>query len=150
MLFIAPPDVIEGIDNSTYNITDTLKLSCTFAGFPLPSIQWFFRKSNNTEFTELHDTDRITIATYDITELEGSSSGMEDIENFLDSQLDEYNPNILHSQLLNVTLYLVISDLERNDEGYYSCAANNSIENFIDATITSDAFVTVQRKSLLY
>ncbi len=100
----------------------------------------------------MHDTDRITIATYDITELEGSGSGLglEDIENFLDSQLDGYDRDFLHSQLLTTTLYLVISDLVRKDEGYYSCSANNDIENFIDATTTSDAFVTVQRKSLLY
>ena len=93
----------------------------------------------------LADSDRIRITDYDTTET-GSGSGDNVFVLDLKNEISDYNQDSLQLELLNATSYLTVYNLLQSDEGYYSCSADNGVDNFINSTKTSEAFVTVQSK----
>lgn len=149
---IAPADIVSGFNTTTYNASDTLKLSCAFTGLPIPVIEWLYWPNTHTEPIRLINENRTFIASYDITIFDGSGSGLDLDMSIFDQEEGfdlnrEIENNSLHLQLLNDASYLVIEDLVHSDEGYYSCSAANGIDNHINAVNSTEAFVTVQSMS---
>ena len=94
---------------------------------------------------------RTHIASYDITETGsgfGSGIGAKFIQPAEKRQvLDEGE---IQSTLLSAQSYLVIFDLVLEDEGYYTCMAENGIENHIDSVGNVESFITVQSKEVIF
>lgn len=110
----------------------------------MPYITWKYRNNTTAESVVLLATNRTVISEYDISIEVGSGSAVEDMETFLDEAMQ---PIYGQPALVNVTSYLVIYGLIFTDEGYYSCSAENSIDNSITYINTSEAYVIVQSKA---
>ena len=50
------------------------------------------------------------------------------------------------SELGNSFSELKVSDLHKNDEGFYRCMGTNSVENLIGAVDSAEGFVTIYGK----
>ncbi len=65
------------------------------------------------------------------------------MEDFFD-EMDDFKQYSLQYELLSTTSYLTIYNLLYIDEGYYSCISDNGVDNVINSTNQSEAFITVQ------
>ena len=140
-IYIAPPDLLNSFNETTYNESNTLMLSCEFSGFPQPFIQWFYRASLSLGLLQLMTGNRTRITDFNPTG-SGFGSGNDLLEPI---QPDE------ESEFPTITSYLVIDDLiHEEEEGYYMCQGFNDVANLIGATDSNEAFITVQSKNLQY
>ena len=80
----------------------SITLSCKFQGTPLPRVIWTYHQEGTTPLT-LSSGEK-----YDI--------------------INETDPGSVYS---NITSFLTLTTVSRDDAGLYTCAADNDVENLI-------------------
>ena len=87
------------------------------------------------------------VSRNDILETSSGSGGSGIIVNLYDTASDLYNSYDASSVLPVSVSVLAIENLIYEDEGNYTCHANNSVANLIDSVVFNTAYITVQSKT---
>ena len=115
--FIVPPVPVNSSILERANKGDTARFTCSFFGYPIPDV--VIMKDGST----IPTLPRFNVTTSP-TPLSMSGSGTIDL-------IPSSN------QGSEVTITLIISDLEISDTGLYSCLATNQLESIRQSNISS-------------
>ena len=148
--FLDPPSLLNAFNESIYNTSDTLVLYCIYSSFPAANITWHRVTVLSNTMMEIEVDNRTSIefvSRNDILETSSGSGGSGIIMNLYDTASDLYNSYDASSALPVSVSVLAIENLIYEDEGNYTCRANNSVANLIDSVVFNTAYITVQSKT---
>lgn len=120
----------------------------------MATIHWYHHSITSTIATNISDnSNRITITNGEepIERSSGDGSGLED--NLMSLDPTELALHLIKrfrgsSPLSLAVSVLEISNLVYEDEGNYTCMADNGVSNLINATVFNTAYITVQSKEI--
>lgn len=151
LLLTDPPSLLISFNETVYNTSDTLLLYCIFSSFPASNITWYRKTVSASTMIKVNDGNRSSIEFITgnslMEELSGSGSG-------LGVSLYEIASNLYAKHLASSALPVAVSILEieklvYEDEGNYTCRADNNIRNLIDSVVFNTAYITVQSKIII-
>ena len=130
-----PPQLLFGFNPTIINVTDSLRLTCSFSADPLPTIEWYFQGEQQSEAVLIN----IHV---------GSGSGVDILlgpdgeELGLEGSGDTNEGNLLTP--FSITSTIVVAHVTVGNEGTYICNATNGVPNLIGSVTSHISTVTVQ------
>ena len=115
------PSFSEQPDSVTSKVNDSVELSCTAFGYPVPVIEWKRVNSLNTS---------------------------DFINNIIELPENSYNDTVAGTN--NITSTLIIDDIQYNDFGYYLCVATMSSSELSEDIQVLSSISTVTGTQLHY
>lgn len=145
VFLVASPDFVNGFNTTIYNTSDTLTLYCIYNSFPVSQITWYRKTVSSNDSDVILEDNRTDIVHEGIKGVSESGSGLGiDLMDLVYKLFQDFQGSSVLPLAVSV---LDISDLRYEDEGNYTCSADNGVTNLIHSVTHNTAFVTVQSKT---
>ena len=141
-VYAAPPLFLEGFNAIIKNVSDTLRLTCVFAGDPLPIVEWYFHSEHQAQPVPVDIGNGTDIFLRFDEGGSGSGSGFGSGSG--SGENDTYEEADLLDKCCSITSTVVIAQVTVENEGTYICSATNGVPNLIGSVTSHNSTVKVQ------